>query len=232
LKNLIKIYLVVALLFVFSGLSAQTRYQQFTIGGGAGAATAFAGADIIQTNPAFYASACYYPMPVFNIDLEGQLGTLSGDPAGKGIDLKGFTNNYKAVILDANLHLGAFFDPEKNGFLNVLKNFYGGLGYGVMNNSVSNIYILNTKTTNHVTNTLHMIAFDGGYECNILRNKYNEPLLKASLSLNLYDVPAKGLDGYYDNYARAYSYYTYYSVGLKYTIIIKAPYGKGYNKFD
>jgi hypothetical protein len=232
LKIPAKIFVLVFLSFVFSHLYAQTRYQQFTLGGGLGAATAYAGADRPQTNIAFYANACYYPVPVFNVCFEGQGGALSGAADSKSRSHKSFNNNYKAVIVDANLYLGVFFDPEKNKFLNVIKNFYGGVGYGVIANSINNVDLANIKTTNHVNNTLNMVPFKGGYEYSILKNRYNEPVLKADFSATFNYVIGKGLDGYYDNYAGAFSFYAFYAVGLKYTFIIHATYGKSYNKFD
>ena len=115
-KGLAKIYLVVFLVFVFSASRAQTRYQQFTLGGGAGVATAYAGAAQPQANPAFYTSACYYPSTVFNVELEGQAGMLSGVAPLRSIDLKSFRNNYESIILDANLYLGVFLIPKKAPF--------------------------------------------------------------------------------------------------------------------
>ena len=227
-----KVYSVAFLLFAFSGLKAQTRYQQLTLGGGAGAAMAYAGAALSQTNIAFYASASYYPVPVFNIDLEAQAGTLSGAPSNKSKSKKKFTDSYNAVILDANLYLGAFFDPQTSGFLNVIRNFYGGVGYSVMANSVNNVDLADIKTTNHIDNTINVVPFRTGYECSILKNRYNEPVLKADFSFTFNYTIGKGLDGYYDSYSKSFNFYNFYAVGLKYTIIVKAAYGKGYNKYD
>ena len=227
-----KLYLFVFLLFVFSGVSAQTRYQQFTVGGGAGATTAYAGADLPKTNAAFYADIGYYPFSVFNIELEGQSGTLSGVSALNSRSLKNFNNNYKAVIVDANLYLGVYFDAQKNQFLNVIKNFYGGVGYGIIAGSINNVEIPITGNVNHVNNTLKIIPFKAGYEYDLLRNSYNEPLLKIDVSARLNYVMGQGLDGYYDSYAKAHSFYAFYNVGIKYTFIIHSTYGKSYNKFD
>ncbi len=232
MKVLTKLYFCLFLICVFSDVGAQTRYQQFTAGGGAGAATAYAGADLPQTHAAFYADIGYYPFSVFNIELEGQSGTLSGVSAANSKSLKNFNNNYKAVILDANLYLGVFFDAQKNKFLNVIKNFYGGAGYGIIAGSINNVEIPITGAANHINNTLKIIPFKAGYEYDILRNNYNEPLLKIDLSARLNYVLGQGLDGYYDTYAKAYSFYAFYNVGIKYTFIIHSTYGKSYNKFD
>ena len=232
MKDLTKLYIFFFLLFVFSSASAQTRYQQFTAGGGAGAAKAYAGADVPKINTAFYADIGYYPFSVFNIELEGQSGTLSGVSSFNSRSLKNFNNNYQAVILDANLYLGVFFDAQKNSFLNVIKNFYGGVGYGVISCSINNVEIPITGAINHVNNTLKIIPFKAGYEYDIFRNSYNEPLLKIDVSARLNYVMGQGLDGYYDSYAKAYSFYAFYAVGIKYTFIIHSTYGKSYNKFD
>jgi len=232
LKILTKIYLVALLLVVCSKISAQITYQQFTIGAGAGAATAYAGADLPQTKAAFYAGACYYPVPVFNFGLEAQSGTLSGMPAPGSHDLKNFSNSYKTLILDANLYLGVFFNGQQNGFLNFIRNFYGGVGYGVMFDNIDNVNLANPGTTNNLTNTLKVISFKSGYEFNILKNSDNEPLLKADLSTRLYYVNGKGLDGYYERFAKSHSFYTCYAIGLKYTFVMKTSYTKGYKKYD
>jgi len=232
LKVLTKIYLIALLLFVFGSSSAQIKYQQITLGAGAGAATAYAGAGQPQTKAAFYVGADYYPVQVFNFGMEAQSGTLSGIPVPGSRDLKSFSNSYKAVILDANLYLGAFFDGRQSGFLNFIRNFYGGVGYGVMFNSINNVDLANPGTTNNLTNTLKVISFKSGYEFAILKNRGNEPLLKADLSTRFYYVDGKGLDGYYENFAKNHSFYTYYAIGLKYTFILKTSYGQGYKKYD
>jgi hypothetical protein len=232
LKGSTKIYLFAFLFLIFNRLSAQIRYQQFTLGGGAGAATAYAGADLPKTNAAFYVSACYYPITFFNVGLEGQSGTLSGVSTPQSIDLKSFNNNFKSIVLDANLYLGAFFGAQQNGFLNFIKNFYGGVGYGVMINNVDNANLGELKITDHINNTLSIIQFNSGYEFNILKNRVDEPLLKADLSARFYYVTGKGIDGYYDTYSKTHSYYTYFAVGLKYTFITGSSYGRGYKKYD
>jgi len=232
LKGIIKIPIFIGLFFIFSEASAQLQYQQIALGGGAGAAMAYAGAAKPQTNAAFYADICYYPVPVFNIGIEGQEGTLSGISLLNSRNHKNFSNSYKAVAVDANLYLGVFFKDQDDGFINVIKNFYGGIGFGVIANSVNNVNLLNATLMDHVNNTLKMIPFKGGYEYNILTNRAGEPVLKADVSLTLNYVVGKGLDGYYDNYANTTSFYTFYAIGLKYTIPIGGKHARDYNKFD
>jgi hypothetical protein len=231
LKVLSKVYLVALLLFVFNNSGAQIKYEQFTLGAGAGPATAYAGADQPQTKAAFYVGGYYYPVQFFNVGLEVQDGTLTGVPMLNSANAKDFSNSYKALILDANLYLGVFFKGQQNGFLNVIQNFYGGLGYGVMFNNINNAELGNPVVTDNVTNTLKAIAFKSGYECTILKNRYNAPLLKADLSARFYYINGMGLDGYY-YLAKTYSFYTYYAIGLKYIFIIKTTYGRGYKKYD
>jgi len=230
--NLNKIFLTAVCLFSSGTIIAQTSYQQITLGGGPGAATAYAGADVPKTDVAFYVDAAYYPIPLFNIGFQGQSGMLGGTAAPKSINFKSFKNTYQAVTLTGQLYLGVFYEDGKNSVLNALRNFYGGAGFGVMASNIYNVDITAPKITDHVTNTLRMVPITGGYEFNILKNKFNEPLLKANFSSAFYYIIGKGLDGYYDNNSKSFDYYTYYAIGLNYTIILHGYHGRNYNKFD
>ena len=227
-----KLLLIAICLFFPGAIIAQTSYQQLTLGGGPGVATAYAGADIPKTDLAFYLDAAYYPIPLFNIGLQGQSGMLGGSAVPKSINVKSFKNTYQAVMLTGQLYLGVFYQEGANTFLNALRNFYGGIGFGVMDNDIYNTDISTPKVTDHVTNSLRMVPITGGYEFNILKNKFNEPLLKANISSAFYYITGKGLDGYYDNNSKSFDYYTYYAIGLKYTIVMHANHGRSYNKFD
>ena len=231
-NSLNRILLFAFCLFCPGAVIAQTSYQQITLGGGLGGATAYAGANSPKTDLAFYVDAAYYPIPLFNIGLQGQSGMLGGARAPNSINPKSFKNTYQAAMLTGQLYLGVFYQEGASSFLNALRNFYGGAGYGVIANNIYNTDISAAKITNHVTNTLHMVPVTGGYEFNILKNKFNEPLLKANFSSAFYYIIGKGLDGYYDNNSKSFDFYTFYAIGLKYTIILHANHGRSYNKFD
>jgi hypothetical protein len=227
-----KVVLIVTYLFIAGWANAQTAYQQFTLGGGPGAATAYAGAALPKTEAAFYIDAGFYPIADGFINLQGQSGTLAGDAEPGSINHKSFQNSYKSVTLNAQLFLGVFYKEGNNGFLNFIRKFYGGSGYGVIINNITNVSVAAARTKEVVTNRLDIIPVTGGYEFNVLRNAYNEPMLKINISSTFYYVPAKGLDGYSDVNAAPYSYYTYYAIGLKYIFIVHTRPHRDYNRLD
>ena len=65
-----------------------------------------------------------------------------------------------------------------------------------------------------------------------LRVTFTTPDASPNNIIDYFLVEPNGLDGYYDRHAQAYSFYAFYSVGIKYTFIIRGTYGKSYNKFD
>lgn len=226
-----KIYFLILLALSAFNACAQTQFQQFALGGGAGLAKAYAGADIPNTNQAVYLAATYYPLPVANIELESQFGSFSGSASPNSANKKSFNSTFMAGLADANLYLGVFYSEGASGFLNFIRNCYGGAGYGVISSNINNVQLNQNHTPDHLQNTLRFIPIKAGYEYDIVRNQYGEPLLKATISARFNYVSAKGLDGYYDNYEKSSSFYTFYTVGFKYTFIIRGS-GKAYNKLD
>ncbi len=215
-------------------LKAQTRYQQITLGGGLGAATAYAGESVPETEAAFYADVAYYPVPEVFFDAQAQFGSLGGKATTGSLNQKAFANRYQSAMITGQLFLGVFYPAGDNSFLNFIRNFYGGTGYGVMANNVRYTDLSDPKVIDQTTNTLRFVPINGGYEFNWLKNRFNEPVLKVNISSSFYYIMGKGLDGYTsaNSYANSFSFYTYYSIGLKYTLIIHGGYGRSYNKFD
>lgn len=229
--GLVRLYIAAILLFFSATVQAQ-RYDQLTFGAGGGLAAAYAGAPIAQTNPVFYVDAAYYPFPLVNAGVELQDGQLSGTTTLQNRNHKAFTNNYKAVVLDANLFLGAFFQPGGSGFFNIIRNFYAGAGYGDMINQINYLSLGVNSAPNRESNNLRMIPFKLGYEYNIINDRFSEPVLKLDLSFRFNYIIGKGVDGYYDNYTRSFDFYNFYAVGLKYTIVMHHTFGRGYAGYD
>jgi hypothetical protein len=224
--------LIVFSLFTAGTVKAQSAYQQITLGGGIGAATAYAGASLPQTEAAFYADAGFYPFTDGYINLQAQSGMLAGNAVPGAKNFKSFVNNYKSVTLSGQLFLGVFYSEGNNGFLNFIRKFYGGIGFGVVAGNITNSSFTDRDVKENLTNTLDIIPVTGGYEFNILKNRNNEPVLKINISSTFYYVPAKGLDGYSDVNAAPYSYYTYYAIGLKYIFILHTRPHRDYNRLD
>lgn len=219
-------------MIIISGqLRAQNSVPQITVGAGGGIATAFTGTVLQKNTVAFYGDAAYYPLPFLNVNIEVQAGTLSGASSGTR-NRKSFTNTFNTQIINGELQLGVIIKPNINGFFDVVRNIYGGAGYGVLNGDISNVSVNKSAVTAHIKNTLNIVPLKVGYELTIVKNIYEEPVLKLDGCLNLNYVKGKGLDGYYDKNAATHSFYTYVSLGLRYAISLRHGTAKDYNKFD
>lgn len=231
LFDLDKLVSIIFLVIISGQLRAQKSVPQITVGGGGGISTAYGGAVLRENNVAFYGDAAYYPLPYLNVNLEVETGTLSGAAAGKK-PLKSFTNKFNAEIINGELQMGLIIKPDINGFFDIVRNIYGGVGYGVLNGDINNVNVANASVTDHVKNTLHIVPLKVGYELTIVKDIYEDPELILNGCLNLNYVKEKGIDGYYDKYAAPHSFYTYASLGLKYAISLRHGKAKDYNKFD
>ncbi|CAN5498631.1 hypothetical protein BH09BAC6_BH09BAC6_29260 [soil metagenome] len=209
-----RILLFIFLLFISAGVKAQEDLSQITFGAGSGIATAFGGTKTIKSTTAFYGNVCYYPTPFFDLKFEFQAGKLAG---GALTDLikKNFVNNYQAFILESDVKFGALYPGTDNAVLKAIGNIYVGAGVGLMSNHVTNIN--NDLSTTYTKKIVLVIPVKIGYEFNLLRT-YDQPRLKADLSLGINTTKGNGLDGYYDNFSKAAKLYIFASVGFKYAI--------------
>jgi hypothetical protein len=226
-----KLVSIIFLIIISGQLRAQNSAPQITFGAGGGIATPFSGTLLQKNTEAFYGDAAYYPWSFFNVNFEVQAGTLSGASSGKR-NLKSFTNNFNAEIINGELNLGVIIKPDINVFFDVIRNIYGGAGYGIINGDITNVNIFKPSIIDHIKNTIHIVPIKLGYELTIVRNIYDEPLLRLNGCLNLNYVKGKGLDGYYDKNAAPHSFYTYASLGLRYAISLRHGKARDYNKFD
>jgi len=217
---------------IISGqLRAQGSVPQITFGGGGGLATAFAGSQLQKTTTVFYGDAAFYPVAYFNVNIEAQTGVLSGRSLNKK-NTKSFDNNYQAVIINGELQARIIIAPDINGFFDVVRNIYVGAGYGLMRGDITYVSLIKPNPIAHIKNTLRVVPFKAGYELNIVKNNYNEPVLKLDGCLSLNYVNGKGIDGYYNKNAASFSFYSYCSLGLRYVISLRHGRARDYNKFD
>ena len=159
----------------------------------------------------------YNYSPYLPVAAELQFGTLSGGGTKPSLDRYGrkYTNNYEAFILHADFQLGEVIDYSQNDFLNIIKNFYFGTGFGVVfnNNTVQRTNLYDGRTiggeitpnngpatyvfpgTNSSINLTLPLRF--GYEFKIY-NDYSEPFMAIDLAYVHNMVFGEGLDGYDD----------------------------------
>jgi hypothetical protein len=220
------------ILIIISGqLIAQSSVPQIALGAGGGLAQVFAGTQSKKTTLSFYGDASYYPVSGFDVNIEEQSGLLSGISLNKK-DGKSFNNNYSASLINIELQARAGIGPDITGFLDFVRNVYAGIGYGIINSNIINVNVTRLNTYAHIRNRLPMVPLKLGYELNIVKNSFDEPLLKLDGCLNFNYVKGKGIDGYYDELAAPYSFYTCGSLGLRYVFSLRHSNPTVYNKFD
>ncbi len=112
-----------------------------------------------------------------------------------------YINNYKAFILHADFQLGAGIDYSDSWFLNIVKNFYGGTGLGVISNTntVQRTSVVDPTYVFPGTNSSIdlMVPIRVGYEFKIYDN-YNEPGMAIDIGYIHTFAFGEGLDGYND----------------------------------
>jgi hypothetical protein len=206
-----KIFLFILLIFISKSLKAQSDDQALSLGFGAGAARAYAGAPFIKTTLAYNGSTSFYFTPFFNAGLEAQIGTLA---AGKvGTDHLNFTNDYQAAFAEANLHFGVFIDDQQNWFLDAARNFYAGAGFGWIHNRVTQI----NATIYKNRSIIPVLQSKFGYAFNI-KDGNGGTFLKIDLSYSFNPTIGRGLDGYFGSMPQAMKSYVYGAIGFEYLI--------------
>jgi len=199
------------MIFIAHGLKAQNQFRQFTLGAGAGFVKTYASNPAIPITSALNWNLCYYPLSFFNIELEGQIGTLAGVTAGNSPI--SFHNRYQAAIITTNMQMGIFFNKSSDPALLFLKKFYVGIGFGLVHNRITNT----PNVDYYYHNIIPLLPLKAGYEFDLLGN-YGAPILKMDLSGSFNSTVGKGLYGNYGSSPTGINPYVYFSVKLKYAI--------------
>jgi hypothetical protein len=191
------------------------NYYEFGIGGGASYERGYTNITRQYNHPSFNFNFIYNYNPYVPIEAEIQIGTLSGgglSPSGglaPKLDPYGrvYINNYKAIIFHGDFQLGAGIDYEDNWFLQIVKDFYIGTGFGfVSNTNKVNRYSPNAppypqpgyyKFPGVDSSIDLMVPFRFGYEFRFF-DSYNEPSISIDLGYVHTIAFGEGLDGYND----------------------------------
>lgn len=212
-------------------VKAQSGYNYYEWGWGADVSYERGYTNITQQNshPSVNLNYIYNYNPYLPIEAELQIGKLSGGGLTTNLDPFGreYTNNYYALIVHADVQLGAGIDYEGSTILNIIKNFYGGSGFGIVinNNKVqrTNVIAANGPLTyvfpgknNSISPT---IPLRFGYEFKIF-DDYNQPSFAIDLGYIHSFVFGEGLDGYNDPSSKfkndSSDQYRQITIGFKY----------------
>ncbi len=173
--------------------------------------------------------AVYNYGPYLPIVAELQIGQLSGGGTTANLDPFGrqYSNNYKALVFYADVHLGAAIDYQGSWVLGVLKNFYVGTGFGLIYNDTK-VQRTNTIAANGPLTYVFpgknssvdpLIPMRVGYEFKIF-DDYNEPSMAIDIGYAQNFAFGEGLDGYNDPQSKfknnASDQYRQILIGFKY----------------
>ena len=234
-----KYIILIAITFACFAAKAQGGYNYNSFGFGIGGGMVHPLADLKKgfNDKAFNANLTYYFNPYVPVVLEFQMGKLRG--GGNDVtldkDTRRFENKYKALMLHVDYQLGDAIDYYRSGFLNIIKNFYGGIGVGAIFNQVdANRYSLiqinppykfpgNDKSVNVI------VPVRFGYEFKIY-DYYGVPKFGIDIGYQHYVTFGEGLDGYGDPTAtfknNSPDQFRQISIGLKYNFGIEHSYDK------
>ena len=218
--------------FAVGTVSAQSGYTYQQIGVGLDVSYIKGYTNVQQgfNHPAYDLNIVYQLTPYLPFSAEFQTGQLSGGSnTNPSIDKYGrqYTNNYKAFFIKGDYQLGNDLDYSYDGFAQLIKNVYVGVGLGfIMNSNVvqrTNPFISNGPL-NYVfpgtdNATSPDLALRIGYEFKIY-NYYNVPSMALDIGYTHNFAFGEGLDGYNDpngHFKNKYpDEYRQFIVGLKF----------------
>lgn len=183
------------------------NYQELGVGFDASYIRGYTNITRQYDHPAFNVNFIYNYNPYIPISAEIQIGQLSGGGTTVNLDPYGrmYTNNYKALIFHGDFQLGAGINYEDSWILQLIKNFYGGTGFGFIDNANkvqrTNVIAANgpfTYVFPGKDNSINiMIPFRFGYEIRFF-DSYGEPSSAIDIGYIHNIAFGSGLDGYND----------------------------------
>ena len=147
-----KIYTLIWVLALPFQLFAQRNFHRFSIGAGAGLTHSMGDVKGSQARKLLSGTADYYLTPFLHGGVEVQIGNMSGLEASNN---RYFNNSFKAVIVNAKIHLGQFMndnDYHSGAVEKLSKGLFIGTGAGIIKNNQTEIY---RQAGNQLTNGLN-----------------------------------------------------------------------------
>lgn len=173
-------------------------YAQYDIGFGGAINRVYGDAETIKSTPSFHFNFNFNQTPYINYILELEAGRLEGGTLTSKTG-RVFNNSFTTGAFRVQVQAGELIDYSNSAFANAIKNFYIGLGIGmVVNDLTTNRYSYKypdfyTPGQDHSTEIY--IPYRFGYEFKIF-NKFNEPSVKIDLACQQNFVMGDELDGF------------------------------------
>jgi hypothetical protein len=206
-----KYILFFAIVLLTAGVKAQSgyNYQEWGVGVGTFYERGYTNITHQDNHFGLNANFIYNYNPFLPVEFEIQKGTLSGGGLGPNntinptLDPFGrvYTNNYVAAVVHADFQYGAGIDYSDSWFLNIVKNFYSGIGLGLISNSnkVQRTSVVEPSYIFPGVNSSidFMVPIRIGYDFKIF-DDYNEPSMAINVGYVHTIAFGEGLDGYDD----------------------------------
>jgi hypothetical protein len=213
-----KLTLVIISLFLLHSASfGQANYYKLRLGAGGGAALAFADLDKKTLTFAGYGTIDYLVTPYVSLGAEVQKGELAGGDIIFDALNKQFINSYLSATLNLRVSFGEFItdNQRRNDFLNFLSGVYGGIGFGIIKNKVSNVRYFDVNYyPGDDSSTEQVIPFNLGVNINF-PDRWGYDRYSINVNLQTTIDMGEGLDGYTPD-KRKNDIYSYCAVGLRY----------------
>ena len=218
-------------------VKAQSGYNYYELGVGIDASYIRGYTNITKQydHPALNLNFIYNYNPYFPIEAELQVGQLSGGGLLPSQDKYGreYTNNYKALLLHADVQLGTMIDYGDSWFLNAVKGFFVGTGVAVIDNSNTvqrtSIYDPTYVFPGKNNSIDFMLPLRAGYEYKFF-DSYDEPSVAIEVGYIHNIAFGEGLDGYDDPTSKfknnALDQYRQIFIGVKYFFGTTVSYNK------
>ena len=132
-----KLILFLGLILPAFTLRAQFSYPKWGVGVGASSTLSYSDLRENDQRYSFNADLYYNYTPYMPFAFEIQVGSLKGGNPVTDPYYRYFLNNFIAASVHVDVHLGQIVDFEGNDLLYALRNFYAGIGVGVISNNIN-----------------------------------------------------------------------------------------------
>lgn len=197
-------FLITLFIILFSiAAKAQLGYgfHPVDLGFGFGYNKAYGDIETTKNTASAHLNISYNFSPFTNFVVEYQNGKLAGGNALLTKSGREFVNKYNSVAFRAQFQAGEYINYSKSPLYDALKNFYAGVGLGILFNKITDInresiqlpgfFSIEGKDKSEEV----FIPVRFGYEFK-LYNSYDEPNIKIDLGYQHNFVLGDNLDGF------------------------------------
>ncbi|MBE9584033.1 hypothetical protein IM792_06195 [Mucilaginibacter sp. JRF] len=216
--------LLLAMFFAMATFTAKAQlgynFSQHDLGFGISNNQVYGDAEKTTSTVSGHINYTYNATPFLNYIVEFQAGSLKGGDSIAYRSGRQFKNNFIAGTFRAQLQAGELIDYSGSPVMDVLKNFYGSVGVGLVSNRIKEVSRYSNTISGFYTpgkdeSTEFYVPLKLGYEYKIF-NSYNEPAVKIDLGYQINLMTGDNLDGFEAGSRK--DVWTQITLGVKFSI--------------